>query len=368
MYLTPTSLIPYLIGRGLVGSESVVRGDLQIAELERNNRCFKVISRHGPSYFVKQVRLLDESTTAGLRREAMVYRLAASNPQFQPLCDLLPRFVAFDERRHAVIVEFLPNSENAHQFHNRAGSYPVEIGRLLGASLGAVHSELGRQFAAQISDAVFQRRPPWILSFHRDQGDGQLSPANQQLLKLLQGDSEMQQILDRLLTQWQFDGLMHRDLKWNNILLVPVESNTLDALSLRIIDWELSDLGDCCWDTGMMLQNWWSFQALAAPAGSPIEAEEFVNHDSCGLGAVHSAVREFWSAWISSVDIPARSDSRVVEKCVLYAAARLLQTAYEMLHPASKIGDRELRLFRLSQYVMKNPNIAIGWLTDTMGN
>ena len=168
MYLTPTSLIPYLIGRGLVGSESVVRGDLQIAELERNNRCFKVISRHGPSYFVKQVRLLDESTTAGLRREAMVYQLAASNPQFQPLRDLLPRFVAFDERRHAVIVEFLPNSENAHQFHNRAGSYPVEIGRLCGASLGAFHSELGRQFAAQISDAVFQKQPPWILSFHRD--------------------------------------------------------------------------------------------------------------------------------------------------------------------------------------------------------
>jgi thiamine kinase-like enzyme len=272
MYLTPGSLVPFLIGRGLIDTASIVRGDIQIAELERNNRCFKVVSKHADSFFVKQIREHEDNTVTAIRREAAVYQLAASDRSFEPLARLLPKFFGFDESRHTVIVEFLGSSENVHQFHNRISNYPVEIGRVLGQSLSVFHSELGRQFSAEMPDSLFQRQPPWILSFHRDQGDGQLSPANQQLLQMLRADSEMQQILDHLLTLWRFDGLIHRDLKWNNILLVRSNSesgspdrNDSDspALSVRILDWELADLGDWCWDAGMMLQNWYSFEALA---------------------------------------------------------------------------------------------------------
>lgn len=358
MYLTPTSLIPWLTGRGLISSQAIVRGDLQIAELERNNRCFKVISRQGPSYFVKQVRELDESTVSGLRREAQVYQLAAADPQFAALRKLLPKFAGFDERRHCVMVEFLLDSINAHQYHNRIGHYPPEFGRGLAETLATFHSDLGRQFAAEMGCERFPGKPPWILSFHRDQGDGRLSPANQQLLQFLQDDSELQRILDQLLAGWRLDGLIHRDLKWNNVL---VPSDTTASIDLRIIDWEMADNGDWCWDAGMAIQNWWSFQALAAPEGTPVDAEPFLQ-SSDGLAAIRPAVHEFWSTWNSRTDLQAQNGQPLIEKCVLYTAARILQTAYELLHGATKMSDRAMRLLCLSQHVLKHPDEAVAWL------
>ena len=367
MYLTPTSLVPYLLGRGLIDANVIVRGDLQVVEFERNNRCFKIVSRTGPSYFLKQIRERDDRTESALRREAAVYQLAANSPQFEPLRNLLPAFHAYDETHHAVILEFFPDSENVHQYHNRVDDYPVEIGRLMGQSLGVFHSQLGREFASQIeaSDvhrSLWLREPPWILSFHKDQGDGQLSPANQQLLELIRADDQMQEILDQLVELWRFDGLMHRDLKWNNVLF-PTSEENLSDLSVRILDWELADVGDWCWDAGMMLQNWWSFQTLSAPADAPQGAEEFVAHPTFGFAAIRAAVSEFWSTWISTVDIKVRSESRFVEKCVRYAAARMLQTVYELLHHADHLNDRDLRLFRVSQFLLKNPGVAMNSLS-----
>jgi hypothetical protein len=372
MYLTPTSLVPYLIGRGLVDSSLVVRGDLQVVEFERNNRCFKIVSRTGPSYFVKQIRERDHRTESALRREAAVYQLAANSPQFEPFRKLLPAFYSYDETHHAVIVEFFPDSENVHQYHNRVDDYPVEIGRLTGQSLGVFHSQLGREFASQIENSelgrsLWLREPPWILSFHKDQGDGQLSPANHQLLELMLADDQLQEILDQLVTLWRFDGLMHRDLKWNNVLFATSEANVSD-LSVRILDWELADVGDWCWDAGMMLQNWWSFQTLAAPDEAPHDPEEFLAHPTFGFGAVYAATQEFWSTWISTVDISVRSESRFVEKCVQYAAARMLQTVYELLHQADHLSDSVLRLYRVSQFLLKNPGVAMNSLLGTEQN
>ena len=357
MYLTATSLVPYLLGRGLISSASVTRGDLKIIEFERNNRCFKVISNDGPSFFVKQIRERDEYTVASLQREAVVSRLA-THSRFAALQPFMPRFESYDEQRHALVVEFLSNSENVHEFHNRIDSYPIRLAESLGRTVGVFYSELGRQFAADIDPSIFNRQIPWILSFHRDQGDGRLSPANQQLLQLLQDDSELPPILDQLHSQWRFDGLMHRDLKWNNIAVEALDDGAFD---LRILDWEMSDCGDWCWDAGMLLQDWWTFETMAVP-DAPLEAEPLLESVFRNENPLHDAVRSFWQAWISTIQLPAAVDARFQEKCVLYAAARILQTVYELMHPATEFSDHALRLFRLRQYLLKNPSIAMVWL------
>jgi hypothetical protein len=102
---------------------------------------------------------------------------------------------------------------------------------------------------------------------------------------------------------------------------------------------------------------------LVASEDSPVDAEAFLENNQSGLSAAHPAAKAFWDHWISCVDIPARADAPFVEKCVLYAAARMLQTTYELLHPATEITQREIRLFRLCQYLLKRPKIVKTWLS-----
>jgi hypothetical protein len=357
MYFTAASLVPYLIGRGLVDLESVSRGDVKIAELERNNRCFQVISEAGPSYFIKQIRERDEFTIASLQRETAIYQFV-NEPRFAPLQTQMPKLVAFDQQRHALIVELLTDSQNVHRFHNQRDDYPVDLAKALGQSLATFHSKLGQEFADEISQDTFDAQPPWILKFHTDQGDGRLSPPNQQLLELLQADSQMQASLDYLHEVWKLDGLMHRDLKWNNIA---VKSRDDGGYELKWLDWEMADRGDWCWDAGMMLQNWWSFETMAVQ-NAPIEAEPLLDQVLTRDNPANIAARAFWNEWSSSIELAAKLKASFIEKSVMCAAARLLQTAYELMHPATELHDNALRLFRLSQHILKNPAVAISWL------
>lgn len=359
MYLTPACLIPWMTGRGLVDSADIVRGDLRIIEFERNNRCFQVLRRDATSYLIKQLRDLTDFDVSAQQREVAVYQLAASETRFAPLQQLLPTFVTADTSRYAIVLECLEDAEHANQMHNRIDTYPSEFGRQLGESLAVFHSELGREFAASMSDNLFPGLPPWIMSFHKDQGDGRLSPGNAQLLRWIQEDGDLTQKLDDLRASWQTDGLMHRDLKWNNILLTATNDSQTD---LHIIDWEMADTGDWCWDAGMAIQNWWSFEAQSAPNDAPVDAEEFLTATS-ELAATRPAVREFWSSWILRADVADSPKAKVVTRCVQYAAARMLQTTYELLHQTGEMNDRASRLFQLSQYLLKSPEVAIAWLS-----
>ena len=163
MFLTASNLAHYLLARGRITPESVVAGDFVVAEAGRRNRNFKVIRRHEPGLFVKQVRTLEPAAMATLSREAACYRRAGSDGSYAPLARLMPRLVDYDPARHALVVDLLDGAENLTEHHQRLRTFPREIGRLLGESLGAYHSGTGRRFGAEAEASVFPREVPWVL-------------------------------------------------------------------------------------------------------------------------------------------------------------------------------------------------------------
>ena len=355
MFLTASNLAHYLLARGRVTPESVVAGDFIVAEAGRRNRNFKVIRRREPGLFVKQVKTFEPQAISTLAREAACYARAQSDARHAPLARLMPRLVDYDPARHTLVVELADGAENLTEHHQRLRSFPPEIGRLLGDALGAYHSEAGRRFAQETDLSVFPRQPPWILSLHWSAGSmfPGLSAANAELARVLRRYSDFSRRLDRLREGWRYDGLIHGDMKWDNCLLLTREDG---GQELRIVDWELADVGDVCWDAGAVLQAYLSHWILSLPVASGLPPEELLRQAERDLDAVRPALREFWGAYAAARGLAGAAAREALIRCVLYGAARMIQTAYECLAFSASLAGPPVALLEVSLDILKNPD------------
>jgi hypothetical protein len=99
-----------------------------------------------------------------LKREAACYELARDVPA---LSRLMPRLIRYDESRHTLVMELLPEAESLLAYHGRNEGFPVEIGRMLGEGLGIYHSQAGALLENDKLKAIVQRHTPVILTLSR---------------------------------------------------------------------------------------------------------------------------------------------------------------------------------------------------------
>ena len=154
MILSPENLVCYLLERGCVTRESVVNGCVEISEISRRNRNFRVSQRSGPGYFVKQVRRWDIESLRTLRAEAQCYRLAAEDASFVDLIPVIPHFHSYDQRRAVLITHLLEGAETVNEHHFRNASFPVEIAEELGRAFGGYHRKAAADGPPAGLDAV----------------------------------------------------------------------------------------------------------------------------------------------------------------------------------------------------------------------
>jgi len=355
MYLTASTIFHYLLERGLADSQSVVEGDFSITELDRHNRGFIVLRQKQPSLYVKQLKVFDDTNVQCLRREAACLRLAHSKDRFGPIARLMPRFVDHDPRRHTVIVRYLPDSENAHQYQERIGRFPVEIGRLLGNALGVLHGKAGNDLATRAEGTTFPRQAPWVLSFHLT-SEGHFSGGNLELQDTIQQDAGICQHLDRLSEQWKGEGLIHGDARWNNFVVYQGEQQAIDG---RLIDWEMSDVGDPRWDVGTVLQNYWSYWILGTPISASTSVEQLVERAGGALEPMRSALCEFWKSYAAQRQFSGDIEQNRLEECVRYGAARMIQTTYEYMYDEPELSEAARTLVKCSRWILDQPQAAI---------
>ena len=220
MHLTPANLAYFLMDRGLLGADEIVAGRISVVDASRRNRNFKVIRNGAPGLFVKQMRDMQTDAMLTLKREAACYELARDVPA---LSRLMPRLIRYDESRHTLVMELLPEAESLLAYHGRNKGFPVEIGRMLGEGLGVYHSQAGALLENDKLKALLQRHIPVILTLSRGGHTmlghfGHIGPV---ISALLQQHKDFEGLLDALGAEWRFDSLIHGDMKWDNVLVFP---------------------------------------------------------------------------------------------------------------------------------------------------
>lgn len=356
--LTVDTVVPYLIEKNLVSASSIVAGDLEVVDASRRNQSLKIVSRRGLSYLIKQPGEGERHTDATLRCEGWFY----SHCQSEAAADVqsvLPHFYGWDEVRHLLILELVDGRPLwAHYGTLSAPEFPSDAAAPLGESLGIVH-RLFRQSPDRTEDdlAGLSRATPWILVAHRPTPEmfARMSPANLQMLKWLQKNSGITSALDRLRNDWSAETLIHNDMKGDNIL---VTGRAGEEVQVRIIDWELIQIGDPAWDVGSVFCDFLNYWLLSVPLSGDLNSEEMLERAEIPLRRIHPATRTFWNAYRSSVRMQTDKTAAFLTRALRFAAARIAQGAYDWSSGTGEPPNLSVAMLQLAANIFDNTREA----------
>ena len=212
--LTQAAAVRYLLGRGLISSRVIVEGDLVVSDASSRHQNFKVISDAGPCYLLKQG--FGPQKAADVAREGLVYEALSAQPGTRSyLCE----FGGYDPREQVLILELIPDAVDLRSYHLRRRRPSVRVAAAVGEALGSLHSipvtRSGRAFLPEWPAGILSLHRPDLTIF-RD-----ASAASLELIKIVQNTPGFGEHLDDLCRSWRPETVVHNDIKWDNVIVVP---------------------------------------------------------------------------------------------------------------------------------------------------
>jgi hypothetical protein len=368
IFSTKNSIVHYLLSRGLLSQAEVVDGAVVVAESTSRNRNFLVMRGDKPGFFVKHIQPSQPASVQTLQREAGCYRLIQKDPKFESLIPLVPRMQDYDRFHHVLVLELLAGGENLSVYHRRENRFPEDLAARLGSALGSYHLGLararnGNSWAAPEYQGMFTRMVPWILQYHQMQPEAvrAMSAANMQLHGILNRYPEFPRQLDALHQQWRIDTLIHGDMKFENCVVYRPDGPA-GELGLKVVDWEIADLGDGCWDVGAVFQAYLNCWIYSMPMTPGTAAEDMESQATIPLKNLQPAIRAFWNAYARTMELDLLEARLRLERCTSHAAARMLQTVFEWMNMQQQLSLPAVFQLQVSLNMLQKPAEAVAVL------
>ncbi len=356
--LAQSEVAPYLLKHRLVSAESIVEGDLVVMDVSRRNRNYKVVSESGSSYLLKQG--IGAEGRATLANEAAVYQLLQSDTSTYGLDCYLPRCYGYDPEEHILILELVRNGQDLREYHTSRGRFSTTVAGMLGNALGLLHRQMREQRKWSEDGHRFSDQPPWVLSVHRADLSlfRHISNANIQVIKIIQRFPEFCEHLDTLRQGWLVETLIHRDLKWDNCIVL-AKRGLQRKTGLMIVDWELANRGDPCWDVASVFNDYLSFWLFSIPLTGETPSERFIELTRYPLERMQPAIRSFWQSYVRQMGLSSTVANEWLQRAVRYGATRLVQTAFEQMQMSARLMGNAVCLLQLSLNILRRPQEAL---------
>jgi len=330
MYLTEANILHYLMEKQFADAADAVAGEFRVHTLSRRNVNLRVVVEKR-QYLVKQVRKWDSDGRTSLEREAAVYWQARTNPSLAPVRALAPQCHAWDPANAILILEYLPEHTELYDLADR---FDPAVARLAGQTMGCFH----RAMRDEKHRALFPEEIPWHLSMHQINAEDlpDESAGRRELVQAVRKYSEFGPALDRLRSEWQAGTVIQGDWKLDNCLL------SAERDRVRLVDWEFASWGDPVWDLATLLQSYWNFWVLWP---SQYQIDE-----------IRPALRALLEGY---------AQPEISKDAIRFAAARMLQTAWERLDKAVHMTADAVRLLQAILNILTRPDWAAEQLLGT---
>ena len=175
-----------------------------------------------------------------------------------------------------------------------------------------------------------------------------------EVVKIIQGTDGFGTQLDALDRDWSATTPVHQDVRFKNFVWTP-PSDTVRLPRLKLIDWELSGLGDPAWDIGSALGNYLSLWLMSIPVTGSNPVAQSAELARCPLGGVQKATRACWHAYVKKCG-PA--GAALLLRAVRYAAARLVQTTFETAQESTSLTADMVLHLQVASNMLQRPREA----------
>ena len=356
MFLTVSNIAHVLMERGILEAGAIVDGGFAVTEAGRRCRNYKVTCGSRPGLFIKQVTGNSAEHTATLLRETAFYQLVATRPLLEPLKRISPDYVDFDGTRNALVLGLLPQAENLNELHFRLRRFPAEVGELLGRGLGAYHAQAANALLEPAAAQLFPRQPPWIFTLD----PATLAPLPQfpshiaePMLEMLGRRPDLVAQLLSLRPEYEFNALIHGDMKWDNFVVYPAGPN--GEYDFKVIDWELVDLGDAAWDIACIFASYIIYVMLIPPQAGPAAQDGRQDRTMADAGP---SLRRFWQVYTESRGFSGGAAQVFLTRCLRQTGARLVVAVFEALFNRSPLTAQSDALMESARAFLWNPHQA----------
>jgi len=314
---------------------------------------FTVITGDGSGYFLKGA--VDQDTQRTLANEARVYAFLTS---FESTHAFSVPMYAYDPDEHILILGVVRHATTLTQYYLRRKHFSITLARGLARALGRLHETPSPGLTALDINGQ-PESAPWILSIHRPSLDllPRMTNFMLYLVETLQRFPEFAYSFDDLYQNWPAEVVIHGDIRGLNCLVFGHSANAR-MTKLRLVDWELAGMGDPCWDVGCVFADYlssWVLLAGLSPHGRTNESIEPLGYP---LERVQPAIRVFWDSYVRQRALHPTAAEGLLSRALLYASARLVQTALEKALTFSVERHREMTLLQLALNVIRQPRSA----------
>ena len=124
---------------------------------------------------------------------------------------------------------------------------------------------------------------------------------------------------------------------------------------IKIIDWELAQMGDPCWDVGAFFSEYLSFWLASIPFSQKMALDQSLELARFPLSKIQSAVQAFWKAYVLGLKLDSIAVADRVLRATQYAGLRLVQTACERLQNEASITPLDIYILQLCANMIRRP-------------
>jgi thiamine kinase-like enzyme len=356
--LKHSEITAYLLRRGLIDALAIVAGELRIEDISRRNNVFTVTRSNGACYVLKQGAGPDGGATVA--HEAAIYRQLQASDADGRLARYLPLCHGYDAEEQLLILELIQDAQDVRRYHTRRGRFSTRVAAAIGDALASLHRLSAPAESWDTGGGRFAGQPPWVLACscpdHTILMD--LSGTGLQVLRMIQQSEPFCQELDALRQGWSAEALIHQDFKWENCILAP-QPSAARSFRLTIVDWEVANLGDPCWDIGALFGTYLSFWLRSIPFAGDAPLDQLIGLAHYPLARMQPAIGSAWRAYARGMKLDPAVEAQWLVRAARYTAARLIQTAFEHAQTAAFLAGDVAGLVQLSFNILRRPREAL---------
>jgi hypothetical protein len=330
---TVEAVAPYLREIGLLSTTDFLAHEVVVVPRERRNANFAIYIDHELRLFLKCY-----SHALGQTSEMAAYS-ALSNSIFasQHMVSLLHT----NHSKRISVFSSIAEAQPIWQIFVRDGADTPELIRFcdaVGRSIAHFHRmDLSATVPTSANSPPFRCSKPGAFALGAPSLSliAEFSNSDLQLLSMIQ--SEIWIHAGTAISEWTPNGLIHGDLKLDNILC---KVNGKDAdIDTFIVDWESAQIGEFAWDIAGIIQD-----LIALPL------RIHHGHDLSRIRPYLRAVIEGYAAVL-----PGRVDQQLLIRVIKLVAIRLLQTAHEISRHSDQLLRPVVLIAQLCQNIFKDP-------------
>jgi hypothetical protein len=353
-----------LVRRGLIDKTELVDGGVTVVDSTSRHRNSQVIRKSGSGYFVKEAIPTQTMSVQTLMREASTYAIVQNgNGPLASLAAIMPRFHVWDPQQRLLVLELLSSAETLGAQIRRTSTFSPASAADFGRALATYHGQAAGSATSALGQ-LFPRSLPWALTVSQQSAGAMqgLSGANSQMFSVIQRYPNFPARLDALQKTWRRDTLIHGDLKFENLMLSYANGPDAPA-GIRVVDWEVADVGDPRWDVGSMLQSWLTYWIFSMPAdGSVTGAEQLAARAQYPLEAMRPAIHAFWRAYTDTMRVSDGAARELLDTCISFGAARMVQTVFESMYQSPQLTPHAIFMLQVSLNILEQPTDAVAEL------